>query len=196
MYLPTSFSFSAAIAGLSLFSLTAAAPTGTNDLVPRACTTALPAYVGWIDSAYPNQAFSHDDLFNIAHSLSPAYQRQALVRFDIPAGSTGCMLTQNFPPNFKAGDGQAQADVWGASGADFSFTWNNPPQKTTHWASTDYPGDQQLPVTAQGQSTVLMSNSCSTSIAFLFELSTWQQGAGSASFVDSATVGYQMVYNC
>jgi hypothetical protein len=184
---------SSVVVGFSLLGVSIGSPTPT-DHFPRACTTALPAYVGWIDSEYPNQSFSNNQEFrlNSGATKEGTSQRKALILFDIPAGSTGCELSLSFPANFVAAGGESQADVYGIQGdAGPQFTWNNPPVLTTKWATTTWP-------TTSGPafSTILQSNTCSTKVSFFFQLSSWQQSPGWVDFFNKKGTGFSMIYNC
>jgi hypothetical protein len=190
---------SSVVVGVSLLGLSAGAPTGTSDLVRRACTTALPSYVGWIDSEYPNESFNHSTVGNVQEfrlnhgsTIFGTAERKSLIRFDIPRGSTGCMLSLAFPPQFVVAGGESQADVYGIEGnAGPQFTWNNPPVTTTKWATTTWP-DTPGPAF----STILQSNTCSTQVSFFFQLSPWQTGSGFVDFINQQSIGFSMIYDC
>jgi hypothetical protein len=164
-------------ATLSLLSLSFAAPapaadaspSATEDLVPRACTTIQPSFISCLDSAHPNQANSGLH-YRLSRSGGPGTNNKITVmRFDnIPAGSTGCMLTYAYPANKALGTGSTQADLFGTKDPVSSVNnWNNKPVKTTQWASLQFPNYKS----AQPFKTTVMSNTCSSSMSFLLELS-------------------------
>ncbi|MCJ1361018.1 hypothetical protein MMC16_000114 [Acarospora aff. strigata] len=195
---------------LSLISLShalpaaAPAPDATAELVPRACSTLGPSNINVLRKAFPD-APSTGQTFELARTGGPNSNTiKSGVTFEhIPAGATGCMLQIEFPPltsdNQIASGTGTQADVWSTSPAGPGVTWNNPPVKNQFVATTIFPTGK----TTQGFKTILASNSCSPTMSFLFELSDWQQGAGSVKFYNSLggkqglqPIGFSMIFNC
>ncbi|KAF7510995.1 hypothetical protein GJ744_005541 [Endocarpon pusillum] len=174
-------------------------------LAPRACTTIPPSNIDILERGDPTNP--HNGLiFNIVRTGTPPRNEYiSVVTFsNIPAGATGCMFSLQFPPlaypNQIATGPAIQADVWSVNpDRQGTSTWNNPPARREFVATTRFPTE----ASGTGSSTVLASNTCSETMSFLFEHSTWQQGGGSVRFFNSAggnyrvpPVGFTMVFNC
>ncbi len=115
------------------------------------------------------------------------------MRFDIPSGSTGCMLQYSYPANKALGTGAMQVDLFGTKDPVSSANnWNNKPVKTTRWGSLQFPNYKS----PNPFKMMIMSNACSPSMSFLLELSDWQQQAGNVDFYQQAGQGFEMVHNC
>ncbi|KAB8278129.1 hypothetical protein BDV30DRAFT_204157 [Aspergillus minisclerotigenes] len=183
-----------------LFSTAIAVPTPT-ELLPRACTTLAPAVINTLDAANPNTPYSGQQ-FTLERSGSPLIDNKisVLTFSKIPAGATGCRLEIELPP---LSDGQiapsnTQADVWSADPGDGSSlpTYNHPPHKREMVATYIFPKGP----TTKATHTVLASNTCSTTMSWLVQLSEWQSSAGSVNFQNSvgngADIGFMLVYNC
>lgn len=202
-YLPTA---------LIVITGSSALPTAAADaepqplsLVPRACSTLGPSTINILEKGDPDHP--HTGLiFNLAHGGGPGSNDFiSVVTFNhIPAGATGCMLQVEYPPlqypNQIATGPATQADVWSVAPDPNSMsTWNNPPARNQFVATTIFP----TAASAQGSKTILMSNTCSPTMSFLFEQSDWQQGGGSIRFYNSAggnqglpPLGFSMIFNC
>lgn len=199
MHLPTYLATTLALIGIS-----SALPTATADaepdaaaLVPRACTTVGPSHINVLQRSDPNRPH-RGNTFNLTRS-GGSNQAISVVTFaNIPAGATGCMLRFDLPrlerPNQIASGEAIQSDVWSvAPDPNGVSTWNNPPARDQFVATTRFPTG----TTESAFSTYLASNTCSPTMSFLFELSSWQQGAGSVVFDNNpGYLGFSMVFNC
>lgn len=189
------------IASIALLFSTAIAVPAPTELLPRACTTLAPAVINILDAANPNTPYSGQQ-FTLERSGSPLVDNKisVLTFNNIPAGATGCRLEIELPP---LSDGQiapsdTQADVWSADPVDGSSfpTYNHPPHKREMVATYIFPKGP----TTKSTHTVLASNTCSTTMSWLVQLSEWQSSAGSVNFQNSvgngADIGFMLVYNC
>lgn len=183
-----------------LFSTATAVPTPA-ELLPRTCTTQAPSIINTLDAANPNTPYSGQQ-FTLQRSGSPLIDNKisVLTFSNIPAGATGCRLEIELP---KLSQGQiapsdTQADIWSADPVDGSSppTYNNPPHKREMVSTYIFPKGP----TAKSAHTVLASNTCSTTMSWLVQLSEWQTLAGSVNFQNSigngADIGFTLVYNC
>ncbi|PGH02041.1 hypothetical protein GX51_04853 [Blastomyces parvus] len=126
--------------------------------------------------------------------------RKTAMTFEgIPPGATGCMLTWDSPEpqhSGQYGDGPSvTVDVW--STAPWSSrqlpTYANPPPKNQMVSTFNVPVNQGQ----KGFHTVLVSSTCSPTMSFLLEYSSWQKGDGRADWADRpGVVGFSMVFNC
>jgi len=181
----------------SLF--TNAAPTATNDLVARACTTVTPSWVDILDKAYPNQG-NTGSKFALTRTGGPGTntRKTAFIFQNIPAGSTGCMLQIEWPAGSDFGDGSNTANLFTTE--DFHTwtpTWNHQPKTIAQVASTNLPTDKN----SDAFKTILYADSCKPNMGFLLELAEWQQQAGDFSFTQKGwgydtKIGFSMIYNC
>ncbi|KAL2813392.1 hypothetical protein BJX63DRAFT_394313 [Aspergillus granulosus] len=184
------------IATILLFSAAQAAPTATK----RACTTVAPTVIDVLRISTPGNA-SPGQQFTLSRAGFPVDDTQrSAMSFDIPPGSTGCMLQVQIPvltEDEQIASGDSQADIWTTqpwTSANLP-TWNNPPQRDQFVSTFRFESEQ----TDEPFQTVLHSNTCSTMMSYLVELSGWQ-GEGSVNFSNSPGglngLGFSMVYNC
>lgn len=183
----------------SLLALTASAapsPSPADDqLVPRACTTLLPSVVDALDKSDPDTPNNYG-AFRLQRQSGVNSVDTVLSFTDIPAGATGCQLRVLFPPHnpgqIAYGDA-VQADVWTAApDPTGTSTWNHPPAKDQLVATVNFP----TVGSTETFETILWAGTCAQTLTFFFELSNWQPGSGSVSFLNSATEGFSLVYNC
>ncbi|KAL2869599.1 uncharacterized protein BJX67DRAFT_333499 [Aspergillus lucknowensis] len=180
-----------------LLSAAQAAPT----LTTRACATVTPSVIDVLRISTPDNA-SPGQQFTLSRAGSPVSQTQkSALSFDIPEGAIGCMLQIQIPVltrDNQIASGDTQADIWTTQPWTSSQlpTWRNPPQRD-QFVSTFRFETQKTTTPFQ---TVLHSNSCSTTMSYLVELSDWQGGEGSVDFYNSPGgsegIGFSMVYNC
>jgi hypothetical protein len=196
----------------SLLSLTSALPTATADpdaspadLVRRTCATLGPSIIDILEKGDPDQPHN-GQVFNLARAGGQgSNQFISVVTFNyIPAGATGCMLKVQYPPfqypNEIATGDATQADVWSVAPDPAGVsTWNNPPALNQFVATTIFPEA----ASTEPFETILMSNSCSPTMSFLFEQSDWQQGGGSVQFYNTlggkqglVPLGFSMIFDC
>ncbi|KAL3456970.1 hypothetical protein BJX64DRAFT_29277 [Aspergillus heterothallicus] len=181
---------------LLLLSAARAAPTEMK----RACTTVAPSVIDVLRISTPDNA-SPGQQFTLSRSGSPVgdTQRSAL-SFDVPPGSTGCMLQVQIPvltENEQIASGQSRVDIWSTQPWTSASlpTWNNPPQRDQFVSTFGFETEE----TSAPFQTILHSNTCSTTMSYLVELSGWQ-GEGSVNFSNSPGgvdgIGFSMVFNC
>ncbi|KAE8372209.1 hypothetical protein BDV26DRAFT_286145 [Aspergillus bertholletiae] len=184
----------------ALFSAANAVPTPA-ELLPRACTTVAPSYINILDAANPNTPYPGQQ-FTLERGGSPLSDNKiSVVTFaNLPAGATGCQLAIELPPLSKdqIAPGDIQADVRNSSPVvDSSVpTYNNPPQKGNIVSTYIFPEGP----TTQSAKTILVSNTCSTTMSWLVQLSEWQTTGGSVNFANTAgnggNIGFSLIYNC
>lgn len=155
-----------AIIALASALLSTAAPTGTEALVPRACSTAYPQAIG-----FPIN-------YKVSQDANGANKQDAYISFsNIPAGSYGCTLRVDFPAgytinssgasqvNFVSVDGAAPGSIFGTT------TFSSP------------------------QIAVINSATCSNVMTYKMTIASQSQ-AGSVAFADVQNAGITMTYNC
>jgi len=177
------------------------------ELVPRACSTLGPSPIDVLEKSDPNNP--HDgpvfQLDRTGSSGSYTNDNITVLTFNyIPAGATGCMLQVEFPPltqpNQIASGTATQANVWTvAPDPNGVSTYNNPPVRNQFVSTLIFPTTTSTEI----YKTILYSNTCSPTMSFLFELSTWQQGTGHVQFFNSLggkqglqPIGFSMIFDC
>jgi hypothetical protein len=179
-----------------LASTTTALPAASPaELVPRACTTKLPHPIDVLDKTTPNKHLD-GSVFRLERTDSVNDVSSVVTFKNIPAGSTGCTLAVIIPPHTpgQIATGTAtQADVWTvAADPKGTSTWNKQPEKKSVVSTVIFPA----PGSTETFATNLWAGNCDSTLSFLFELSNWQQGNGSVSFINSETKGFSLIYDC
>lgn len=175
--------------------LSSATPTGTSNLVPRACTTVYPALIDLIDQQNPTVANPSTNvevaLNDVAGTL---YHRDALVRFDnIPAGSYACQLEAYFPAAATiTQSGSTLVDVFSVDrNALATDTYAVSPQRVGIFGTLTFQSSATQP-TKQ----VINSAACSPSLTYRLAISS-QTAVGDVNFVNTAAAqGLQITFNC
>ena len=164
-------------------------------LEKRACTTANPSVYVTYSKPYANS--NEPNTIAMQRGGGPGSNfRKAGITFNIPAGSTGCALHFALPaitvPN-QVAVGANTVDVFGASPAVTSATtWDTQPATTTKWASFNAPD-----YVTGASSTILLSDTCKTTMSYVLQLADWQQNQGQVFILQSPpSSGFYMTYNC
>lgn len=149
--------------------LASAAPTSSNPLSRRACQVAYPQSIG-----FPINYDIHQD----AGGLNSV--PNALTFTNVPAGSYGCQLEINFPPNYPiTSSGSSALNIYATSGgSDTLFgtvTLQSSPVAPTRF--------------------VVNSAVCSSSMSYRIEIASKTE-AGRVAFADTKDAGFTMSYDC
>lgn len=182
--------------------LSSALPTGTSDLVPRACTTQYPTLIDHIYELSPDVANQQSNFFEIAHVPVPdgapsrLYRRDVVVQFDhIPAGSYGCQLEAYFPAGGTVEQsGASRVDVFTVDRhATPGDTWNTAPKPVSLFGTVTFEakGDEVV-------KRVLNSGVCDDTLTYRFTIAS-ETEAGTVYFREGAGVGGQglrLTHNC
>ncbi|KAF7168852.1 hypothetical protein CNMCM5623_001794 [Aspergillus felis] len=191
-----------------LLAAATAAPTPTEDLVPRSCGTLGPSVIDVLRVSTPDNA-SPGQQFTLSRAGIPPYNTQiSALSFDyIPVNATGCMLEIDIPALTQANqiaEGATQVDIWTTdpwNPWDYSSlpTYNKPPKRREMVGTYIFPTQ---PTTAESK-TIIASNTCSDPMSFLVELSGWQTQSGSVNFYNTlggkqgiVPIGFRMIFNC
>ena len=181
---------------LTALSAAVAIPEPDKNLHRRTCTTIQPASIDVLSSSSPNTpSLGTQFILSRENGVDNII---STITFNVPTGSTGCMINILIPEltvaNEIASGTATQADVWTVQPWTTSSppTFNNPPVKNQFVSTTIFPTD----TTTSSYSTVLESNSCSPVMSFLFQLSTWQQGSGFVDFTNSPSIGFSLTFDC
>lgn len=176
--------------------LSSAKPTGTSNLVPRACTTVFPTFIDLIDQANPT---TNTDGMQVTVALDPATgntftRRDALVRFDnIPAGSYACQLEAVFPAGATVtSTGASQVNVFSLDRlAEPTDTYATAPNNVGLFGTITFASDPNTATTR-----VINSAACAPSLSYRLSLAS-DSTAGSVSFAEVAnSQGLQITFNC
>jgi hypothetical protein len=190
-------------AGARLLGLSYALPTASEDLVPRACTTRTPDVLLYWDKNNPNIG-TPGGTVRMERTGGPGTNtiKTGFTFNNIPQGATGCMLQFELPPVTSPNQYATGSNNFDLFSVDrpitYNINWNNQPTKTTKWASMNVPEW----ITTQPFKTILMSNTCASTMSFEIELSDWQQSAGKISFLNTGfkpvpiRSGFSLIYNC
>lgn len=178
-----------------------AVPTGTSDLVPRACTTQYPTLIDHIYENSPDLANQQNNYFEIAHDTVSGgdprlYRRDVIVQFDnIPANSYGCQLEAYFPAGGTVYQyGASQVNVFTvdkhATPAD---TWNTAPKPVSLFGTITFEAKANEPVKR-----VINSGVCNTTLTYRFTIASETQ-VGEVYFPEGPDFngqGLRLTHNC
>ena len=175
--------------------LSSATPTGTSNLVPRACTTVFPTFIDHIGSQTPGTTLNDMNVVVGLDSVSGTlYNRDVLVRFDgIPAGSYGCQLDVTFPPaTVITNTGATQVNVFTLSRlAVATDTYTSAPTNVDLFGTITFASDPVVQTTR-----VINSGVCAPSLSYRLTMGS-TTNPGSVSFAEVATTqGLRITYNC
>lgn len=187
MYATTAFLVS------SIFASTILAAPGAI-LSTRTCSTAYPE-VARVSEAQPDATSLTG--FTISQDAGATNKQDVFIEFAVPAGSYGCQLEVQFPPNYPIqASGQTQVYVYSTdanlprnSQGSIDVSWNTSPATVSQVATVIF---EQNPTTKK----VLNSFVCKPKLTFRLSISRDQTGAGFVSFVQSAAAGLRLTYNC
>lgn len=159
--------FTATVALMSAPLLAFAAPT--ENLIPRACSTAFPQSIG-----FPIN-------YNVSQGANGANKITNAVTFSIPSGSHGCQLEANFPAGYPiTSSGNSKVNIYATSGANSGSLFGTVTFASSPVAATKF---------------VINSATCTNVMSYRMEIASQTQ-AGSVAFADTQAAGLTMVYNC
>jgi hypothetical protein len=149
--------------------IASAVPTGTADIVPRACVTEYPSLHNYIQDFYPNRSYP-ENLFSVYGNAGEGFKYRAdeLVRFDnIPSGSYGCQLEVAFPAGQEISlIGKTRVNVYTVDrDATATDTWQYSPQPVSLFGTLDFEVDPNQPTKR-----VINSAVCKPSLTYRFSL--------------------------
>lgn len=185
MYATTAFLVS------SIFASTILAAPGAI-LSTRTCSTAYPE-VARVSEAQPEASSLTG--FTVSQDVGAINKQDVFIEFAIPAGSYGCQLEVQFPPNYPIqASGQTQVYVYSTlnlprNQGNIDVSWDNAPPPISQVATVTF---EQNPTTNK----VLNSFVCEPKMTFRFSITRDSTAAGFVSFVQSAAAGLKMSYNC
>jgi hypothetical protein len=184
--------------------IASAVPTGTVDLVPRACVTEYPSLHNNIMDVYPNRS-RYDNLFDVNYGYTVGgftFRTDQLVRFDsIPDGSYGCQLEVVFPAGRLGKEiflaGKTKVNVYTVDrDVTRTDTWQYSPQPVSLFGTLDFDVDPNQPFKR-----VINSAVCKPSLSYRFSLESTtelgdvlyyplQEGPGKSG------IGLRITHNC
>lgn len=197
---------------LSLIGLAFATPTPV-DLVPRCGTTVRPFLLQRLREAFPNvvsgNTVNTNGNFHVQQAVANNQINKRIYQIvafkNIPPNSYGCTLAVQFPPGYAiASTGVATLNVTtlykdtpaliqnypnGYSWSKF-FPPTSPPLGQGLFGTTTF---------SAGQSATINSQACPPgggSMAFIFAISGWVSTAASVDFLQTATAGVYLTFNC
>lgn len=175
--------------------LSSATPTGTSNLVPRACTTLFPTFIDHISEQNPTTSTT-DTNFEVALDsvAGTLYHRDVLVRFDnIPAGSYGCQLDAFFPAGATVTNtGATQVNVFTLDQlAIATDTYATAPNDVSLFGTITFSAS-----TTDVQKAVINSGVCAPSLSYRFSMAS-TTAIGDVMFQEILnTQGLRITYNC
>lgn len=163
-------------------------------LSTRTCSTVYPEYAR-ISQAQPNASKLLG--FTISQDAGPTNKQDVLIEFAVPAGSYGCQLEVQFPPNYPIqASGQTQVYFFSTdknlprdSQGGIDVSWNNAPAPVSQIGTNVFEQNPTL-------NKVINSVVCKPKLTFRLSISRDQTAAGLVSFVQSAAAGLRLTYNC
>lgn len=176
------------------------APNRTVSLAPRARTTIPPTLIDIMDVSNSNTAYL-GNAFTIQRRSGQNNLISTFTFANIPGGATGCSLAIEFPSTQRGdqiGFGPSvtvdiwSTDPWSPYGERGYPTYSNQPRKDQLVGTINIPTTQsQTPF-----KTIVASNTCSPTMSWLAEYSTWQQGGGAAYWYNSpGYVGFSLIFD-
>ncbi|OAX80437.1 hypothetical protein ACJ72_05233 [Emergomyces africanus] len=176
---------------------------GSHLLSPR-CKVIYPTTFVTMSSAHPDNGHrgSHVDIKRVKKGDKFTNTWETLLTFTgIPDGATGCMLRLQMPETVEQGglNGTGPAvvvDVWKvgafAPKTDSMPTFNHYPNLQAMVATFNVPVGGNQPF-----DNILASDACSSTMSFLLRYSDWQQGEGSARWVQlNDHFGFSLIHSC
>lgn len=187
MYATTAFLVS------SIFASTILAAPGAI-LSTRTCSTVFPE-VARVSEAQPDASSLTG--FTVSQDAGATNKQDVFIEFTIPAGSYGCQLEVQFPPNYQIqASGQTEVYVYSTdknlprnNQGNIDVSWNDSPAEVSQVATVKF---EQNPTTKK----VLNSFVCKPKLTFRFSITSDSTAAGFVSFVQSAAAGLRLTYNC
>jgi hypothetical protein len=181
--------------------IASAVPTGTVDLVPRACVTEYPSLHNYIQDVHSNQSDT-ENFFGVDYGFvveGVKSRSDELVRFDnISSGSYGCQLEVEFPAGQEIFlQGKTKVNVYTVDrDATETDTWQHSPQPVSLFGTLDFDVDPNQPFKR-----VINSAVCKPSLTYRFSLESTtelgevlyyprQEGPGQPG------VGLRITHNC
>ncbi|KAF1810927.1 hypothetical protein P152DRAFT_450528 [Eremomyces bilateralis CBS 781.70] len=174
--------------------LASAAPTPTENLQPRACTTIYPD-IARVEEARPVESYLPG--FIASQSEGNTNNKDAFAEFTVPDGHWGCTLQAYWPQNYPIQ----------RTGNDLVYVYSvqaplsrSPRGIDISWAYSPVPGAHIGTVRFQsaswGPSTQWINSvTCAPKLAFRFAIG--ETGAGSIEFNQQAGVaGLRLTYDC
>lgn len=174
-----------------IFASTILAAPGTI-LSTRTCSTTYPE-VARVSEAQPDASYLPG--FTISQDAAATNRQDVFIEFTTPAGSYGCQLETQFPANYPIqASGQTQVYVFSTenlprSSQGIDVSWNHSPAAISQVGTVKF---EQNPTTRK----VLNSFVCKPKLTFRLRIASDQTAAGIVSFVQSATAGLRLTYNC
>ncbi|PGH34503.1 hypothetical protein GX50_02686 [[Emmonsia] crescens] len=177
------------------------APNKTVSLAPRARPTIPPTLIDIMDASNPHTAYL-GNAFTIQRMGGTGLNNliSTFTFANIPGGATGCSLAIEFPPTQRdnqIGFGPSvtvdiwSTDPWSPYGPAYP-TYYSQPRKN------QLVGTINIPITRTQTpfKTIVASNTCSPTMSWLAEYSTWQQGDGAAYWYNSpGYVGFSLIFD-
>ncbi|MCJ1368196.1 hypothetical protein MMC16_007337 [Acarospora aff. strigata] len=183
----------AAFLASALFS--SATPTGTQDLVPRACSTVFPTFINSISEANPTSSTNGMTVEVALDDNNGTLQRRdVLVRFDnIPAGAYGCHLEAVFPAGATVTrTGSSSVNVFTLDRlTESGDTFETDPNDLNLFGTINFSSNQN-----EAQRTTINTAACESSLSYRLRIAS-ATTAGSVNFEEIAgTQGLRITYNC
>ena len=189
--------FNSLLTALATAASLAGAFPAAEPISKRACTLRYPNFPISFTSTSPDTN-TLDTTLTLARTGGPGSNtgKAGLTFSGIPAGATGCALHYALPPVTtpdQFATGANNVDVFGADGPILrTTTWNNQPHTTTKYASIQVPE-----YVTDRYETILLATTCNATLSFLFQLSDWQQNAGTVHIPQNPTAsGFWLTYDC
>jgi hypothetical protein len=173
----------------ALTTLVAAVPT------PSGCTTVTPVYAR-VDEAQPVQSYLPN--FRISQEAGGTKKQDTFVEFTVPPGSWGCTLSYYFPPGYPINTvGLAPVEFFSVSGPlsrsprGIDISWAYSPAPISMVGTVKFESS-----TSQGTSRVVNSFACASTMTYRLSISKGYAAKTSVGFVQSASAGLRLSYNC
>ncbi|KAL4926179.1 uncharacterized protein BDV17DRAFT_270204 [Aspergillus undulatus] len=162
---------------------------------PTSCTTIHPA-IARVDAARPVESYLPG--FHISQNANGAAKQDTFAEFTVPRGVWGCTLSYSFPRNYPISTvGLAPVEVFSVAGPlsrsprGIDISWDFCPAPISMVGSVKF---ESSPSGVTNR--VINSFACQPNMSYRLSISKGYAAKTSVSFVQSATAGLRMTYNC
>ncbi|KAL3459549.1 hypothetical protein BJX64DRAFT_301276 [Aspergillus heterothallicus] len=162
---------------------------------PSGCTTIAPVYAR-VDEAQPVESYLPD--FRISQEANGAAKQDTFIEFTVPPGSWGCTLSYSFPPGYAIDtEGLAPVEFFSVAGPlsrsprGIDISWAYSPAPIAMVGSVTFESSP-----TQGTTRVVNSFACAETMSYRLSISNGYAGKTGVGFVQSASAGLRLSYNC